>query len=74
MPLMHKEVYDAFLAAGVSEAQAASAATAIASYDNRLSTLEHKLDRLAIEVRIYSGILGALILGLFWQVLRISGK
>lgn len=46
----------------------------MASYDNRLTTLEHKLDRLAIEVRIYSGILGALILGLFWQVLRISGK
>jgi hypothetical protein len=40
----------------------------------KLASIEHKIDRLAIELRIYSGILGALIVGLFWQVLRISGK
>jgi hypothetical protein len=46
MPLLLSEVYDALLEAGASDAKARSAATAIAGYENRLISIEAKVDRL----------------------------
>jgi hypothetical protein len=66
MALMLGEVYDALLEAGASEEKARKAAEAIASYDNRLATIERKL-----EVHTY--MLSTLIvigLGILWRVLK----
>lgn len=65
---MIAEVYDAFIEAGVSEDKARKAAAAVASFDNRISNLEHKIDRLAIELRIYSTVSFAVILSILWKV------
>ena len=46
MPLLLSEVYDALLEAGATDAKARSAATAIAGYDNRLLSIEGKVDKL----------------------------
>jgi hypothetical protein len=77
--LMHAEVYDAFMAANVGEEKARAAAIAIAGYDNRLNSIERRLDaldnnvqHLIMEVRIFGGILitlgASLGGGILWKV------
>jgi hypothetical protein len=41
---MISEVYDAFLAAGAPEDKARKAAEALASYENRFTAIERRLD------------------------------
>ena len=43
MTLMIREVYDAFMATGISEEKAKAAAEAIAGYENRFAAIERKL-------------------------------
>jgi hypothetical protein len=70
MALMISEVYYALVEAGASEEKARLAAEAVAGYENRLITLEHKLDRLAIELRVYAGLLVTIGLAILWQALK----
>ena len=66
MALMLGEVYDALLEAGASEEKARKAAEAIASYDNRLATIERKLE---VHTYMMSTLL-VISLGILWRVLR----
>jgi hypothetical protein len=67
---MISEIYTALKEAGTSEESAVKAAEAVAGYENRLITLEYKIDRLAIEVRVYAGLLVTIGLGILWRVWR----
>ena len=68
MALMMAEVYDALIDAGASVEKARQAATAIAAYDNRLASVEQKLDHITIELRLYAGLLTTIGLGILWRV------
>lgn len=70
MALMISEVYYALIEAGASEEKAKLAAEAVAGYENRLTTIEHKLDRMAIEVRVYAGLLVTIGLAILWQTIK----
>jgi phage shock protein A len=52
------ELYDALKNAGADEEHARKAAETVAAYDNRLATIEAKLDRLATKVEVVDARLG----------------
>ena len=75
MALMMQEVYSALIEAGASEDKATAAAIAIASYDNRLASVETKLeklqytiDRSIVESRVIRGIIVSIMVGMLWKM------
>ena len=70
MALMISEVYYALIEAGASEEKARKAAEAVAGYENRLISLEHKVDRLIIEIRVYAGLLVTIGLAIILKVYK----
>jgi len=75
MQLMIAEVYDALIEAGASEEKARKASISIASYNDRISNVEHKLDNLErkidhvlTEVRVFGGVIITLIMSTLWRV------
>jgi hypothetical protein len=75
MPLLLSEVYDALIEAGASEDKARSAAAAIAGYENRLISIEAKVDRLdtlishtRMEMRTWGGLAVGIALSILWRV------
>jgi hypothetical protein len=68
MSTILKEVYDAFLAAGVSEEQASKAAEAIATHEERFAKLETDLTL----VKWVTGLCLALIVGNFAVTIAIA--
>jgi hypothetical protein len=82
MSLALMEVYDALLEAGASEAKARLAAEAVAAYENRLVSIETKLDRLQtkvegldtlithtrMEMRTWGGLVVGIGLSILWRV------
>lgn len=57
--LMLASVYDAFRAANVPDDKARAASEDIAGYDNRLNSIERKLDGLQGEVNLVKWMAGA---------------
>jgi hypothetical protein len=73
MALMVRELYDALLAAGVSEEQAGKAAEAVAQWESRLGKLEADLGLLKwmVGVNITLTLFGFAMVGNWlWQVLQ----
>jgi hypothetical protein len=75
MPIALMEIYDALIEAGASEAKARLAAEAVAAYENRLISMEAKLDRLdtlithtRMEMRTWGGLVVGIGLSILWRV------
>jgi hypothetical protein len=74
MTIMIVEVYDALKEAGASDEKASKAASTLAAYDNRLSSIERRLMLLQLQ----TGLLIAAVLAGFgsggWLLLRVAAK
>ena len=58
MATMMSEVYDALLSAGSPEEKARKAAEAVASYDNKLVSVENRLVRIESDIAIVRWMVG----------------
>lgn len=70
MALMISEVYYALIEAGASEDKSCKAAEAVAAYENRLISVENKLDRLSVEIRVYAGLIITIGLAILTKVYK----
>lgn len=67
MALMMGSLYDALKAANIPEDKAVKAAEEVASYENRLASLENKVDRLTWMVGANITLTVLVLGGLLWR-------
>ena len=61
MSAILKEVYDAFLDAGASEAKSTAAAKALADYDERFSQINDRFNKIESDLLILKWMVGLII-------------
>ena len=61
MSAILKEVYDAFLDAGASEAKSTAAAKALADYDERFSQINDRFNKIESDLLILKWMVGLVI-------------
>jgi hypothetical protein len=72
MALQLGALRDALIEAGATPAKADKAAEELAGYENRLSSIDLKLERLTGDVKVVQaigGIIVALLAGVLWRLL-----
>lgn len=66
MALMMGKLYDALLGAGASPEQAREAAEEVASFDERMQSIERKLTRVETILLIVAGAVLAILIRVYW--------
>lgn len=74
MTTMITEVYDALIDGGTSEPKARAAAEALASYDDRFSSIERRLTLLTWQIGTLVAVQAVVGIPAIWMLLRVAAK